>query len=306
MLTPSRLTLARQRRGLTTADLSRRTGLAPSTITAYERGTRQPTPPTIENLSAALGFPQGFLTAPEPPDPSAVPRGAATAAQLAIEFSAWLDERFTLPAPDVPTHEHPDPETAAEMVRARWNLGAHPAPNMVQLLESRGARVFSTPANCAGAFSFWHRGTPFVFLDPATPPHRARFDAACGLGHLVGQSARPFAAAFLMPRKGITATSVTAHVREHARHWHVDPLALTYRLRDAELLTHDQYRELCARLATEPATGRRETSSLLPRVFRALREQQITPHHVARELLLDVEELNGLVRGLTLTPAARG
>jgi hypothetical protein len=47
--------------------------------------------------------------------------------------------------------------------------------------------------------------------------------------------------------------------------------------------------------------ARRETSQLLTKVFRALRAQGTTPHGIARELLLDVEELNGLVFGLVLT-----
>lgn len=54
----------------------------------------------------------------------------------------WIDERFQLPAPDLPSLGKPDPETAAEMVRTRWELGNAPAPNMVHLLEAHGVRVF--------------------------------------------------------------------------------------------------------------------------------------------------------------------
>ena len=238
----------------------------------------------------------------------ALPESTRAAAHLAIALSDWLDDRFTLPTPDVPTHEHPDPETTAEMVRARWNLGTRPAPNTVQLLESKGVRVFSAPA-AAGSFSFWHNKTPYVFLDPSRPPLRARFDTARELGRLVHQDdTTAFAAAFLMPRKAITGAA-PHQVRAQSTIWHVEPLALTYRLRDAGLLTGAQYRDLCTRVSTDPDTTRREASRLLPTVFRTLRQQGITPRQVARDLHVDIEELNGLVSGQVLTvvtPAARG
>lgn len=335
MLTPSRLTLARRRRGLTAIELARKAGLSARTIGDYEHGRRQPGAGTTESLTTALGFPDGFLTQAEPADlpetaiafravaklPGRTKAAAISAGQLAIEFNGWLERTFTVPDPDVPTLEHPDPETAAEMVRARWGLHDKAAPNMVQLLESRGVRVFSLPADCADvdAFSFWHAGTPYVFLNPATSPERGRFDAAHELGHLVLHQARPpqeceanaFAGAFLMPKAGMHLKNpTTEQVLAHRADWHVSALALTYRLRDLGLLSQEQYAAICVELSrrgyrtSEPdGMARRETSRLLATVFR---EQGIKPHQVARELLLDVEELNGLVFGLVLTAVPGG
>lgn len=263
MLTPARLTLARHRRGLTAGELAGKANVSARSIGEYERGRRLPSAATTESLRTALGFPEGFLQAPEPPAPAEVGfrgrttqsqrRRAFSACQLAVEFHAWLERTFTLPRPAVPALRYPNPETAAESVRARWRLGRKPTPNMVQLLESRGVRVFSLPADCAEleTLSFWHKGTPFVALSPTASPERARFDAACELGRLVGQDGGAFAAAFL---------------------------------------------------TRQPKVARRETS----RVFRALREHDISPRQVAQELLLTPEDLNGLVFGLAMTAVPGG
>lgn len=313
MLTPARLAMARSRRGLSATDLATKANLSVRSISDYERGRRQASAPTTESLTVALGFPPEFLMAPDPPElpeesvvfrkklTSRSKAAALSAGQLAIEFNAWLERTFTLPRPDVPTLEHPDAETAADMVRARWGLGSRPAPNMVQLLESRGVRVFSTDCHDVDAFSFWHQRTPYVFLNPATTPERARFDAAHELGRLAATDAKAFASAFLLPRKGLLATvprgAVTEQVLGHRTRWHVDALTLTYRLRDVGLLTAAQYRELCVTLSREPAAMRhREMSRLFRTVFRV-----VGPRQVARELRLGVEELNSLVSGLVLT-----
>ncbi|GAB2973326.1 XRE family transcriptional regulator [Saccharothrix stipae] len=339
MLTPSRLVLARTRRGLTAVELARKAGTSPASIGDYEHGRRQPRPDTAARLTEALGFPPGFLEADDVPEIEVAfdgPRArvsqrqrdaAVGAARLAIGFDGWLSRAFTFPEPDVPTWEHPDPETAAEVVRARWGIPHRPAPNMVHLLEAHGVRVFSLPPDCAaaGPFSCRHDGTPYVFLDPTAAPDQARFDTARELGHLVAGNvdahafATAFATAFLLPRAGVLAAvphgQLTEHVVAHSATWHVSPLTLAHRLHALGLLTRTQHATVCAQLARRSSAGtagrtagmdRRETSQLLTKVFRALRARGTTPHGIARELLLDVEELNGLVFGLVLTalPAA--
>ncbi|MFS8101901.1 XRE family transcriptional regulator [Lentzea alba] len=284
MLTPSRLTLARTRRGLTAAELARKSGVSARAISEYERGLRRPKPATTEMLAGALGFPSEFLTAPAPPRPqsSAEDTQATAAAQLAIEFNAWLERLFVLPQPNLPP-----PRTSPEGTRKAWRLDTVPAPNMVQLLESHGVRVFSLPVDCATeeAFSCWHNGTPYVFLSPTATPEQARFDAAVQLATLLGHDEQEeFAAEFLMPHKLLPGTS--------HRHWHV---------------AKDQFAARANTSGdTEGGMVRRETSKLLTKVFKVLRENGTTPFHVAKELNLGLEELNGLVFGLVLTALPGG
>jgi hypothetical protein len=218
----------------------------------------------------------------------AVRRDAAVAAgRLAIGFNRWLERTFTLPAPDVPTLEHPDPETAANMVRGRWGLGSGPAPNLVHLLEAHGVRVFSLPVDCVEqeAFSCWHDGTPFLFLTPTATPEQARFDAAVQLAVLLGHDEpHEFAAEFLMPQRQLPGT-------DH-RHWHVG---------------RDQFtRWANVHSLAQGGMTRRETSKLLTKVFKVLRENGTPPLLVAKELNLGLEELNGLVFGLVLTALPGG
>jgi transcriptional regulator with XRE-family HTH domain len=284
MLTPSRLTLARTRRGLTAAELARKAGVQVRAIGEYERGVRRPKAATVESLAGALGFPAAFLSAPEPPRPQNAPvdAQATAAAQLAIEFNGWLERLFVLPQPDLPP-----PRTSPGRTRDAWRLAAGPAPNMVQLLESHGVRVFSLPVDCAGqgAFSCWHFGTPYVFLDPAVTPEQARFDAAVQLAVLLGHDEPvEFAAEFLMPRQLLAGT-------DH-RHWHVASEQFSTRANVHSL--------------AQGGMARRETSKLLTKVFKVLRENGTTPLHVAKELKLGLEELNGLVFGLVLTALPGG
>ncbi|MEI5011678.1 ImmA/IrrE family metallo-endopeptidase [Streptomyces sp. PmtA] len=244
----------------------------------------------------------------------------------------WIDERFRLPAVDVPSLGKPDPETAAGMVRTRWGLGEAPAPNMVHLLESHGVRVFSLDPDHAevDAFAVWRDGVPFVFLNTLKSAERGRFDAAHELGHLVmhgsehvcsgpeaERQANDFASAFLMPRASVLGHMPSgAHVDQIIRGkriWKVSAMALTYRMHDLGLLTDWQYRSTCAELSRlgyrsdEPeGMGQRESSQVLTKVFTALRTKHVRPSGVAAELGLTGEEMNRLLFGLTLTTFTGG
>jgi Zn-dependent peptidase ImmA (M78 family)/DNA-binding XRE family transcriptional regulator len=345
MLTPSRLTLARKRRGLTLVQLAADADLSVRSLSAYENGKQEPTAETLARLASALAIPVGFLAAGDvdeiPVDAisfralSKITAGqrdmARAAGRIALMLAEWIERRFHLPAPDVPSLPKLDPETAAEVVRARWGLGVAPLGNLVRLLEAHGVRVFSLAADCStvDAFSFvWH-GTPYVLLNTTKSAERGRFDAAHELGHLVlhtehrlphgpgaEQEANRFAAAFLMPR-----ASVAAHGLAHAgidrilaakKTWRVSAMALTHRLRELDLLTEWGHRTACVDLSrrgyrtAEPDGIARETSPLLEKVFQTLRRERTTPADIARDLYLTVDELNRHVFGLIPTAIAGG
>ncbi|MFC4563824.1 ImmA/IrrE family metallo-endopeptidase [Nocardiopsis mangrovi] len=247
-------------------------------------------------------------------------------AAIALHLHAWLEEKFTLPVPDVPTFSRPEPETAAEMVRSCWGLGEAPAPNMVHLLEAHGVRVFALdPAHAeVDAFSFWRDDTPFVFLNTAKSGERGRFDGAHELGHLVlhghdrsltgpeaEREANQFASAFLMPRADVQArvpAGVTAdQILKAKRFWRVSAMALAYRLHDLGLLSDWQHRAACKELAElgfrsgEPGGIPRETSQVLAKVSARLRESGRPLARLAVELGLPSDELNSLMFGLAFT-----
>jgi Zn-dependent peptidase ImmA (M78 family)/DNA-binding XRE family transcriptional regulator len=339
-LTPSRLTLARKRRGQTLVQLAAAVGLSARSLSGYENGRQEPNPGTLRRLAAALDVPAGFLTGDDideiPIDaisfraPSKLTAGqrdtARAAARIALLLAEWIEQRFHLPEPDVPSLPTLDPETAAEVVRARWGLGVAPLGNLVRLLEAHGIRVFSLAADCAAvdAFSLVWQQTPYVLLNTTKSGEGGRFDAAHELGHLVLHSehrlphgpdaehdANRFAAAFLMPRASILAHGLTGATSDHIlaakQTWRVSAMALTHRLHELGLLTDWGHRTACVDLSrrgyrtAEPGGIPRETSPLLEAVFHTLRAEGTTPAQIARDLHVTTAELNRHVFGLVPT-----
>ncbi|MFK8849416.1 ImmA/IrrE family metallo-endopeptidase [Streptomyces sp. Ac-502] len=341
MVTPSRITLARKRRGLTLADLSVRAGVSLQSLSNYETGRTAPRPSTVRRLAGALDFPEQFFSGPDIDElpaegiswrartktPPRVLDSARAAGTLAAQLYEWIDERFRLPEPDLPSLGKPDPETAAEMVRTRWELGNAPAPNMVHLLEAHGVRVFSLPPDSleVDAFAVWRGRVPFVFLNVMKTVERGRFDAAHELGHLVmhgsgerlctgpgaERQANDFASAFLMPAAGVLghmpAGARVDQVLEGKRIWKVSAMALTYRMRDLGLLTDWQYRSTCAELSargyrTDEPQGlkKRETSQILTKVFQGLWSKGIRLGDVADQLGVGADEMAEMLFGLSV------
>ncbi len=197
---PDRLRFARKRRGLTKTRLAGLVGLTARSVQAFENGEKAPSEETLAGLARALRFPVDFFAGEELDEllPDGVSfrsmssltagrRDAALGAgRLAIELMAWLGERFTLPATNVPDFSHHEPEAAAEAVREFWKLGQKPISNMVHLLEANGVRVFSLAERTkdVDAFSLWYDDVPYMFLNTFKSAERSRLDAAHELGHL--------------------------------------------------------------------------------------------------------------------------
>lgn len=340
-LNPSRLAIARKRRGYTKERLAAETGISTRSLTAYEQGDQQPSPLTVVRLASVLSFPQDFLLRPDdleelsPNEPSfrALSRLTArqrdqafTDAALALALYEWIETRFTLPAVEVPKLQGIDPETATEAIRAEWGLGAKPIRNMVHLLERYGVRVFSVAEEYAevDAFSFWHSETPFVFLNTKKTAEHRRMDAAHELGHLIlhwrhgaprgrdyEKEAEIFASALLMPRGSILAEAPRGGTLDQLivakQIWKVSAKALAYRMHSLGLLTEWQYRSVFVDLAnrghskSEPNGIAPETSQVLGKVFAALRSENLTRADIAAELSVKASDLDDLIFGLAMT-----
>ncbi len=237
---PRRLSLARKRRRLTAKALAEKTGLAADTISRLENDENKPDDKTVARLSQILGFPLEFFFDPDPEDldtgavsfrsfskMSARERDAAVAAgSLGLQLGAWVEERFTLPAPNLLDLSHEtDPYAAASYMRQFWGLGERPIGNLMGLFEKNGIRLFSLSENTAAvnAFSFWRDKKPFVFLNNFKTAESSIFDACHELGHLVlhkhgdpketrsaEREANAFASAFLMPANDVRSRISTA------------------------------------------------------------------------------------------------
>lgn len=338
--TPSRLAIARKRRGLTKKALAEKAGISLRSVTGYESGNQEPTAPTVDELARALEFPAAFFSRPDTHDLStegasfrALTKMTATqrnqalsAGALAVELSHWIEERFELPAVAVPNFARVDPELAAAGVRSEWGLGERPVGNLIHLLESKGIRVFSLVEECReiDAFSFWDEGVPYVFLDTQKSAERSRLDAAHELGHLVlhvghelprgkdhEREAFQFGSALLMPKGDVIAHAPRSgripDLIKAKKRWGVSVASLAYRMHQIGLLSEWQYYSIFVQLGqmgyrtNEPEGMPRESSQVLAKVFDALRDDQMSRPDVARALDWPVVELQKLVFGLVLS-----
>lgn len=337
MFNPTRLSVARKRRGLTKTRLASAVGVERRAVSAYEAGEYPPAPDTLVRLCEVLNFPADFFSADDLEEPCAEAASfrsmsKMTAGQrdmalgqgaIALHFNRWIEARFELPPAVLPDLRHEgDPEAAAAALRQLWGLGQAPVKNMIHLLESKGVRVFSLSVDASevDAFSMWKDGTPFIFLNTGKSTEHSRFDSAHELAHLVlhrhgapnGREAEReadiFASAFLMPRGAVLAqaprfVTLTQLIKLKSV-WTVSVSALAYRLHALDLLSDWLYRTLCIEISQrgfrkkEPAEARRESSQVLAKVFAALREEGLSKHEIARQLGVHPSELDQLAFGL--------
>lgn len=342
---PTRLTLARKRRGLTKQKLGERIGKEWRSVSAYESGEYPPSRETLLRLESALNFPSSFfqgddLDIPEPDAASFRAMSKMTASQrdmalgqgaLALHLCKWIEDRFELPQANLPDlSRESTPEAAAESLRAYWGIGVLPAKNMIHLLEAKGVRVFSLAIDAreVDAFSMWKESTPFVFLNTGKSSEHSRYDAAHELGHLVlhrhgapqgseaEREANAFASAFLMPAASVLAYSrpnpTLAGLIRLKRTWDASLAALNYRLHALSFTTDWQYRSLCVQISqagyrtTEPEGCPYETSQTFAKVLLSLREEGVTRFQIANELCIDLTELDQLMFGLVMTTIEGG
>lgn len=344
---PSRLRFARMRRGFTKARLAKELGLQVRSIQGYETGEYAPEPENLSAMGAILRFPTEFFSGDDLPTitpetasfrsmskMSATLRNTALGAGVtAFLLNDWIEARFHLPEADLPDLGDLPPEEAAATLRRIWGLGEAPIGNLIHLLEAKGIRVYSLAieAKEVDAFSVWHSGQPFVFLNTFKSAEHSRFDAAHELGHLVRdrhtmlhgaahspemeRDANAFASALLMPRANVLARGsgfVTLDkLAQLKQNWGVSLAALAYRMNHLGLFSEWTYRNLCIQIAkngyrtSEPNPMRPESSQVLRKVFDALRSDGITRANLAKELNVIQDDIDNLTFGLTLSNVSR-
>lgn len=336
-LEPDRIRTARMRRGLTKVELARRLGVTSRTLTKYESGEAPAS--TVHLLAAALDFPPEYFQRAEPPlfsapevcfraarRASAREREAAVAAGISgVEIDRWISARFALPQVDLPVFIGDSPRTAARLLRDTWGLGTKPLPNLVQLCESRGVRVYSLPpfADEVDAYSIWRRDIPYVFLARRKTPERIRFDLAHELGHLVlhgaisgeevtlEREADSFASEFLMPAASIieylsqnASVDELLSVREQFK---VSAMALAFAAHKAGRMSDWAYRQTCIELTQrgfrkgEPGgMPNYEMSRVFAQVLGGNRAGAVNARAIADDLGLPLSDVHALTFGAEL------
>lgn len=346
LFNPSRLRLARIRRKMTLKELAEATGLSSRIIIEYEKEycLYAPTDATISAYVNTLKYPESFFFGDdiESINPNTVSfrslRKTKAAEQhaaigvggLGVMVSNYFNEKFKLPAADIPDMRGSEPETAAESLRDAWGLGKKSIGNVIHLLEKHGVKVFFLAEDTADidAFSFWKDGIPYVFLNTKKTGERSRFDAAHELGHLVlhrhgipqGQGvekeADSFASCFLMPKENILAAKLAFptldKIIQLKANWRVSAMALIVRMRNAGALSDWQYNSLMRDASVkgyrtgEPGGIERERSLIIEKVIESLSLDGISMAVIANTLNIPIDELSNLLFGVSIIQGSGG
>ena len=337
---PARLSIARKRSMLNKKAFAEACGVSQHTVVRWEKGEGEPSEDHINSIVNALKFPRGFFFGSDPDEPtsasfrsqtsmSAAIRDAALAAgTVGFLLSDWIENRFNLPQIVVSDLHLYEPEHAARILREEWQLGEKPISNMIQLLESKGVRVFSLCENTVkvNAYSLWRNAKPYMFLNNFKSAESSRFDAAHELGHLVlhqdggcvgreaEDQANRFASAFLMPRAGVLASSpkvdYLSQILKFKLQWKVSAAAFNHRIHKIGIITDWRYRDFCIELAKrgyhreEPCPIERERSIVWDKVLKSLWSDRLTLADVARIIAVPATEVSDLVFGVTLQQTA--
>jgi len=216
-----------------------------------------------------------------------------------------------------------DIEDLANQVRAAWALGLDPIPDLIDVLETQGIRVFMVDGNADSKFDGLaaHVGEmPIVVVGRNWPGDRQRFTLAHELGHLLlearlaeglheEKACDRFAGAFLFPKQ-----SVVQELGAHRNAIEVKELGLLkeefglsmagilYRARDLGVISQ-AYRDSQSKFFSMKGWNRKEPGSVYPSekahifeqlIFHALAEDYIGESKAAELLNLPLSQFRKL------------
>jgi len=283
---PRRLAGARKMSGLSLRDLSERVEKAVSyqTLSNWEKGKGDALPamPLLQSLARALKVRLDFFFEPvreaiAQPEfrkrKSKLGKKAEAVileqAQFALDRYLELEEIADLsvsvdnPLAHFSVVSLSDAESAAERLRASWNLGGNAISQVVEMLEERGVRVLEADApDTFDGLAAWAGRIPFMLVNRSVGDVcRLRFTLLHELGHLflqipdsvdqpnVEKLCNRFASAFLFPE-----SAFKAHFGERRLHitlqelvslkeeWGVSIAAIAYRAKDLGIWSEDRHR----------------------------------------------------------------
>ena len=343
-----RLKLARKRRGLSLRALSSAMGgiVSAQAIGKYERAEMKPSSTVAIALAEALEVPLSYLLSPSRVSLEHVEfrKLASTRAKdrAAVE-SEVLDrvDRYLqveeILGLDIMEQEGPDgapyrinaveeAERAATRVRAAWNLGGGPIPDITELLEERGIKVFKwrLPGSVDGLSCRVRRvrgdDVRVVVCSTGKSPERQRFTIAHELGHLVmdipptvpeEKACQRFAGAFLAPGDELIREVGRRRLNfgfeeliEIKHIFGISAAALVMRMRDLGIVTEATVRNIFSGIGRgwrteEPRPlERTECPTRFRRLcLRALAEHAISVSKAAELLRLKVSKIEGIMAG---------
>ena len=343
-----RLKLARKRSGLSLRELSYRMEgiVSAQAIGKYERGEMMPSSTVAIALAKALDVSMSYLLSTSEISLKSVEfrklastkvrERAAVEAEVLDNVERYLQvenllgidssRQETLGDAPYPVDSMEDGERAALALRAVWNLGGGPIPDMTELLEERGIKVFklSLPKSVDGLTCHVRReegeDVPVVVCSTAKSIERQRFTIAHELGHMVMEippgvseekTCHRFAGAFLVPEEELMRevgrrrlNFGSGELIEVKRMFGVSAAALVVRMRDLGIVAEGTVGEIFRGVGKswrrdEPCPlERTESPGRFRRLcLRALAEGAISESKAAELLGIPVSEIDRIMAG---------
>lgn len=329
-----RLTLAREMRGLTRAELAIRINKTPSSVSQYEDGAIKPDTKTLAQICLGIGIKPNFFSKPLLTKSLALEschfRSLRSTSQrdrkkiialgtLECELVAYLEGEFDLPeervselSRSVTTDD--DIENLALEVREKWNMGLGPIVDMSKLLEANGVIVSFIPNDCSevDAFSVWNNSRPMIFLTKnKKSASRLKFDSSHELGHLImhhdvsagdfelERQANRFASAFLLPKEAFlnecpTRFKLDSYIALKKR-WGVSLAALVRRAYDLNRISESTYRRVNILLRQEYKGFEPEEPSFDPPKIIQTCLGELSAEHFSESMGLNESDVKNLI-----------
>lgn len=214
-----------------------------------------------------------------------------------------------------------DIEALADQVREQWNLGRDPIPNLVEIFEEHGIKVFEIDNRTYPKFDGLYanvNGMPVIVIGDQWPGDRQRFTLAHELGHLlldnyglveIENYCNQFAGAFLIPKKSLINVlgehRNSIEPRELSllkQDFGISMTSLLHRAEETRIISNSLYRHLRTEF-NQQGWSKKEPGEQYPKqkahmfeqmIFRALAEEYIGESKAAELMNRSLESFRSL------------
>jgi Zn-dependent peptidase ImmA (M78 family) len=329
-INPRMLILARESRGLSQSELSKRLKISQGKLSKAEKGEQSINDITLTSLALELNYPEQFFFQSTPSAPVShyyyrkrVTISKKIMAKMESSIKIFrnnidsLMDSVELPDFKIPTFDPSEdlPEEIARKARYILKIPDGPITNLTNVLERNGLLIVKTDLfneKTDGLSTISDKGAHIIYLNERMPNDRQRYSLAHELGHMimhfdipsdsenVEQEADRFASEFLMPEKEIKNSLRNLNFNKLGdlkRYWKVSMRSLVRRAKDLGLLEPQEYRNFQINFSrqgmskSEPIPLPEEKPYLLNQIIKLhLTELDYSEEELARIVNLDLGE----------------
>lgn len=329
-INPRMLILARESRGLSQSELSKRLNISQGKLSKAEKGEQSINDSTFTDLAIELNYPKQFFFQSTPSTPVShyyyrkritISKKVRAKMESVIKiYRSNIDslmDAIELPDFIIPTFNPTEdiPEEIARKARYLLKIPDGPIANLTNILERKGLLIIKTDLfneKTDGLSTVSDKGTHIVYLNKRMPNDRQRYSLSHELGHMimhsdipsdsenVEQEADRFASEFLMPEKEIKNSLRNLNFNKLGdlkRYWKVSMRSLVRRAKDLGLLNQQEYKNFQINFSrrgmatSEPIPLPEEKPYLLNQIIKLyLTELDYSEEELARIVYLDLTE----------------